>query len=124
MLNRCPQVVRCTPLMVAPKAAATKKTPKTSAPAAGFHFTHAESASASSESRKIKTHEPKKKPHAMRALSCAHPPPSRYACRPNSSRPGTHVISDIRIISTDILPRTYSTRDNGRARYNERALLA
>src|SRR5580700_10993463 len=108
MLNKCPQLVRCTPLMVAPKAAATKKTPKTSAPAAGFHLTHAESASASSESKTIHTQEPKKKPQAMRALSCAQPPPSRYACRPNSIRPGTQVISDIRTISTDILPSTRS----------------
>src|ERR1700677_4023600 len=109
MLNKCPQFVRWTPLIVAPKAAATKKTPKTSAPAAGFHLTHAESASASSESKTIHTHEPKKKPHAMRALSCAQQPPSRYACRPNSAKPGTQVISDIRIMSTDILPNTYST---------------
>src|SRR5580704_4949626 len=113
MLSSDPQFVRCTPLMVAPNAAATKNTPKTSAPAAGFHLTHADNASASSESSTIHTQEPKKKPHAMRALSWAQPPPSRYACRPKSNRPGTHVISDIKIINTDILPNTYSMRENG-----------
>src|ERR1017187_868109 len=48
MLNRLPHLVRCTPLITAPKAAATKKTPNIRPPAAGFHFTPAESASASS----------------------------------------------------------------------------
>src|SRR5580658_1893522 len=113
MLNSEPQLVRCTALTVAPKAAVTKNTPNTSAPAAGFHLTQAESANASSESSMIHTQELRKEPQAMRKLSCAQPPPSRYACNPKSSKPGTQVISDIKIISTDILPKTYSTRENG-----------
>src|ERR1035438_4474867 len=39
-------------------------------------------------------------------------------------RSGIQVISEIRITSTDILPSTYSTRENGRARYSESPLLA
>src|ERR1035437_8125768 len=46
ILNRCPHRVRCTPLMATPNPAATKKTPNIRAPAAGFHLTQAESASA------------------------------------------------------------------------------
>src|SRR6185369_12136006 len=64
ILNRCPQLVRCTPLMVAPKPAATKNTPNISPPAAGFHFTHAESAMASSDRTRIQIHDPKNIPEA------------------------------------------------------------
>src|SRR5262249_675986 len=64
MLNRCPQYVRCTALMVAPNPAATKNTPNMSAPAAGFHFTHADNASASSDSTSTQIHPPKKIPDA------------------------------------------------------------
>ena len=56
-------------------------------------------------------------PTARRALS-AHPAaslPGSPASR-TAAGPGTQVISDIRITSTDILPSTYSTRENGRAR--------
>src|SRR6266480_6781063 len=59
MLNRWPHLVRCTPLTATPKPAATKNTPNISAPAAGFHLTHAESASAIRESNRIHTHAPK-----------------------------------------------------------------
>ena len=75
MLNRWPHLVRCTPLMVTPKPAATKKTPNIRPPAAGFHFTQAESASASSARIRIHTHAPKKRPAAKRAWS-VHPVPA------------------------------------------------
>ena len=77
MLARLPQWVRCTALMVAPKAEVTKNSTNMSAPAAGFHFTHAESARASSESNRIQIHDPKKIPEAMRRLSVIQLQPSR-----------------------------------------------
>src|SRR6185437_4910674 len=102
--------------MVAPKAAATKNTPNISAPAAGFHFTHAESAKASSASTKIQTQEAMKMPLASREFALTHVQPSKYPCNRNKRSPGTQVISESRMASTDILPNTYSTRENGRAR--------
>ena len=77
MLARLPQWVRSTALMVAPNAEVTKNRTNISAPAAGFHFTQAERARASSESSRIQTHEPKKIPEAMRALSVIQLQPSR-----------------------------------------------
>ena len=58
MLNSDPQLVRWMALTVAPNPPATKKTPNIRAPAAGFHFTQAESASASSERIRIQIQAP------------------------------------------------------------------
>src|SRR3954470_25029154 len=101
MLNRCPQLVRCTPLIVAPKPPATKNTPNISAPAAGFHFTHAESESASRERIKTQIHPPKKMPDAKRQCSVTHVQPSRYPCSPNTRSPGIHVIRESNTTSTN-----------------------
>src|SRR5262245_38250520 len=103
--------------MATPNPAATKKTPNISAPAAGFHLTQAESASASKAKTRIQTHDPKKMPQPRLALSCSQvQPSSRYACKKNKRRPGTQVMKDIRTTRIHILPRTYSTREKGRAR--------
>ena len=77
MLNRCPHRVRCTAFTVAPNPPATKNTPNISAPAAGFHFTQAESARASIARTTIHTHEPKNKPRASAPLSPIQLHPSR-----------------------------------------------
>src|SRR5438477_10247073 len=79
MLNRCPHLVRCTPLMATPNPAATKNTPNISAPAAGFHLTHADNASASSARMRIHTQDPKNSPQPRLELACIHvQPSSRY----------------------------------------------
>src|SRR5215471_2482268 len=77
MLNRWPHLVRKTALYATPNPAATKKTPNISAPAAGFHFTQAESASASSASIRIQTHAPTKRAPPMRAFAAIQSHPSR-----------------------------------------------
>src|SRR5262249_36786588 len=103
MLNRFPQFVRLMPVTIAPNPAATKSTPNISPRAGGFHVTHAESASASSESTRIQIHDPIKMPLASRAFVVAQVQPSRFASSRNSSSPGTQVSNESKIASTSIL---------------------
>src|ERR1035438_2088545 len=72
----------------------------------------------------IHTQEPKKMPDAIFRLAHIQDAPLKSPSRRNSSNPGTQVISESRIISTDALPKTYSRREKGRDKYNGMALLA
>src|SRR5699024_2144489 len=97
--------------------------PNSSAHAMIRHFTHADSASPSSDRRRIHSHEPTNRPKARRRLFIPHPVVSRPASMDHNSKPGTHVISDKGMNKTAILPTTYSAREIGRHRYNGSALL-
>src|SRR5262245_52868676 len=92
--------------------------------AAVRHLIQAENAVASSE--RITSHEKLsvKIAFAIHQFSTIQPPPSREELNRNSNKPGTQVISESIISSTDILPTMYSKRVNGRDRYSGRALLA
>src|SRR4051794_12888773 len=98
-----------------------KNMPSSSAPATIRHFTHAESANAASESTSIQTNEPRTMARAIQKLSHVHCQPERLACTKNKTSPGSQVIHDRVMSSTDIFPSTYSVRDNGRQRYKVRA---
>ena len=53
---------------------------------------------------------------AMRTLSVIQPAPSSEDWKRKSNMPGIHVMSESSTTSTDIFPRTYSARENGRQR--------
>src|SRR5579862_4867187 len=61
---------------------------------------------------------------AIQRLSHVQRAPARLACMMKRTRPGTHVICESRIASTDDFPSTYSARENGRQKYNGSAPLA
>src|SRR5436190_20389818 len=106
-----------------PKPAPSEYTARISAPAAILQRTHAESASESSASITIHTQEPTKRLHATHRFACIQPDPASAACTKNTSRPGIHVTIDNTHASTDNLPSTYSSRENGLQKYSGSALL-
>src|SRR4029077_2507291 len=123
-LKKCPDSVRRTPLMASPKPAPKNITPSSKAPATILHFTHAESAIASRDRIAIQINEDRIRLPAIQRFDHVQLAPARPACMANRINPGTHVICDSRIASTDDLPSTYSARENGRQKYSGRAPLA
>src|SRR5579872_6854104 len=109
--------------MAAPNPAPRKKTPRTSAPATGFHLTHADNASPIRANTTASASPPKKSARASQRLSQTHEPPERPASTRNKMSPGTQVINDTSHAMTQNFPNTYSLRENGRQKYRGRALL-
>src|SRR5258708_20119562 len=100
--------------MAAPKPAPRKKTPSTSAPAIGFHFTQADSARPMRASTTTSERELKTIARASHRLSHIQDPPESPASMPKRIRPGTHLISDTTQAMSQNFPRTYSVREKGR----------
>src|SRR5258706_16251441 len=109
-----PLVVRMTAFMAAPNPAPRKKTPSTSAPATGFHFTHADSARPRRASMTTSARELRKMARASQRWSHIHDPPERPDSMPKRIRPGIHVINETSQAMTQNFPNTYSARENGR----------
>src|SRR5258708_37504661 len=113
-----------TPLIAAPNPAPAKNTARIRPPAAIFHFTQADMASAISE--RISTHNPRprKIPQAIHRLARVHSQPARLPLIANRARPGIQVMLESKNTSTLIFPTTYSVRENGRQKYSGSELLA
>src|SRR5437016_7767214 len=113
-----------TAFMAAAKPAPRKKTPSTSAPAMGFHFTHADSARPIRARMTTSARELKKIARASHKCSHIQEPPDRPASMQKRIRPGIQVISETSQAMTQNFPSTYSTREKGRQKYSGSALLA
>jgi hypothetical protein len=99
-----------------------KKTPARAPLATTLHRIQAERARPRRVSTRIHTHDPANTAAAIRRL--ARPQPSASpASSAKRTRTGTQVTAESRASSTVALPRTYSTRVNGRERYRGRAPL-
>src|SRR5579864_7142953 len=110
--------------MAAPNPERKNITPRTMAPAAILHLTHAESAMAMSEIMRIQIMEPRKMPPASERFSHIQETPERFDSIPKRIRPGIQVINDSRYKSAHSLPSTYSAREKGRQKYKGSAPLA
>src|ERR1700757_2494123 len=123
-LKKEPASVRMTALIAWAKPAPKNNTASNSAPATIRHFTHAESAMARSASTTIQMMEETIRLAAIHRWSHAQRGPARLACTAHRTIPGTQVISDKRIPSTEAFPNTYSNREKGRQKYSGKAPLA
>src|SRR5688572_19563859 len=88
------------------------------------HFTHADIASASSDSTAIQIAELAKRAHAMCQFDQNQPSPASPAWNAYSSRSGSQVIAESNMTNVAALPSTYSAREKGRDRYSGSAPLA
>src|SRR5580692_1226824 len=113
-----------TALIAWPNPAPKNITPRSNAPATILHFTHAESAIASRDRIAIHITEETNRLPAIQRFDQVQFAPAMPACMTNRIKPGTQVICDSRIASTDDLPSTYSARENGRQKYRGSAPLA
>ena len=91
-------------LTAAPNPAPAKNTARIKPPAAIFHLTHADMASAIKDSSTHHNSMPMKIDPAIHRLSRVHSQPAKLALMANSSSPGIQVIDDSRTTSTVILP--------------------
>src|SRR5690242_11643647 len=107
-------LLRRTALIAAPNPDKKNITPRTRAPAAIRHFTQAESAIAMSELTRIQIHDPSKIAPASQRFCHIQDAPDKFDSIPNRIRPGTQVINDSKYTRAHSLPKTYSTRENGR----------
>src|SRR5687767_8462868 len=115
-LTAFPHNVLKTSLMKRPNAEGIRNS-ATSAPLATTrHLTSAEIVCVSRASSSIQNTLAITIELAIHRLSLNQVKPSRYDWKKNRINCGTHVTSDSRISSTDILPITYSVRENGRQR--------
>src|ERR1700691_3103469 len=124
MLRKSPNCVRITLLTACAKPAPKNRTPSSVAPATILHFTHAESAIASSDRNTIHSRKETTRLQAIQRRSHAQAGPAKTACTAKRTRPGIHVTCESRIASTDDLPTTYSTREKGRQKYSGSAPFA
>src|ERR1700733_418268 len=124
MLKKNPESVRMTALMACAKPAPKNITPSSKAPATILHFTHAESAMASKERIAIQSKEEIMRLPAIQRWLQVQLAPSRLACITKRTSPGTHVICESKIASTEDFPSTYSAREKGRQKYSGNAPLA
>src|SRR5579859_1785465 len=113
-LKKYPASVCSTALMACPRPAPKNITASRSAPATTLHFTHADRAIDSSDRMAIQIREEIRKLPTIQRFSHAQLALLKLDCTANKIPPGTHVISDSRIASTEDFPRMYSARENGR----------
>src|SRR5438477_4238519 len=124
MLKKYPDCVRSTALIACAKPAPKNITPNSKAPATIRHFTHADSAIASRERTAIQSSDEAIRLPAIQRWVQVQLHPAKLACTKKSTSPGTHVICESRIASTDDLPKTYSALEKGRQKYSGSAPLA
>src|ERR1700722_9952773 len=118
-----PLCVRITALVTAPNPAPTKNTARIAPPAAIFHRTHAEIASAINDKTTVHTNRPANTPHPIHRCVFVQSHPAMSAWMPNKINPGIQVIHASKYNTTIIRPNTYSLRVNGRHKNKGIALL-
>ncbi len=101
--------------MASAKPMKTKNTTISATRATGFHFTQAETASETRARTRIQAQLPTKMAKAMPAFSRSQPA-FEVALEEEEQQAGHPGDRESRITSTDILPSTYSARENGRER--------